>query len=183
MIFLEAGATYGKTLFMGLEPHQRSKVREELLHLLPSLTRGALNTFFSSPMASHAKKEEMLKAYLGQNVEPFLIRFLILLLQKDRWGDLPEVVQNFSKRVQEEEGILKATLTTSIPLDPENRHKLLGRLTDTFNKNLVLKEIVDPQLKGGAVLKVGNSIWDGSVKGQLKQLKERLLNTKLKVPS
>lgn len=183
MIFLEAGATYGKTLFMGLEPNKREKVRQQLLHLLPFLTEGALNTFFSSPIILHAKKEEILKAFLSNQVEPFLVCFLILLIQKGRWSDLPETAHYFSKRVQEEEGILKATLTTSVPLDPENRDKLLGRLTDTFHKNLALEEIVDPNLKGGAVLKVGNSLWDGSVKGQLSQLKERLLNTKLKVPT
>lgn len=183
MTFLEVAATWGKTLFIGIEPSQRERVRQQLLARLPTLSQDPLNAFFLSPVVPPEDKIAALKTYLDKTTPPFLEQFLILLLLKERWGDLPDIADYYSKLVQQEEGILTATLTTTIPLNAHNRKTLLERLTNTFHKNLALTEIVDPELKGGAILKVGNSLWDGSVRGQLAQLRERLLTAKLKAPT
>ena len=178
MIELEAGSRYGKTLFLGLKKEERRAALVDLEKILPNVMSEPLYTFFDSTIVPYEKKEAAFKSLFEGKVVPFLFRFLLFVIKKYRWTELPQILRSFSDRVQEEEGELSAKVTSAVPLDAEHRKVLLDRLKGTFHKELVLQENVDPKLLGGAILQVGNSLWDGSVIGKLNRMKALLLEVK-----
>ena len=76
----------------------------------------------------------------------------------------------------EQRGRLRVRATTATPLDPQQKTNLEASLRKMFRGEPVLETIVDPQLIGGLVLRVGDTVYDGSVQRQLEQMREQMIN-------
>jgi F-type H+-transporting ATPase subunit delta len=74
------------------------------------------------------------------------------------------------------EAVEDAEVITAIPLDNEDRLILAQRITDIFGKPVVLKPKVDPTIIGGIIIKVGDELIDGSVRGKLEALKKEVIS-------
>jgi len=129
--------------------------------------------FLRSPVINTQKKKSILTELFGKQLNATTFGFLLLLTTKNREAMLPEIIQQFYRLRDERAGIVQATVRTPIPLTKEQEKKLSTTLERIMKKKIRLQEILDPQVKGGARVQIGDTVWDGSVAHQLEVLRER----------
>ncbi len=107
--------------------------------------------------------------------EPAGVRaVLALLLERDRIAIVPAVAGAYDELVDRREGIVKAKITTPVPVDPRERAALLRRLEEASGKKIRATFAVDPALIGGAKVQVGDRLIDGSLQTQLDAMARQL---------
>src|SRR4029079_9856942 len=105
------------------------------------------------------------------------LRFLYLLIDKRREAVLPEVNRELRALSYAVRNILPVTPTVAMRLTPEERARLAETLGRRTGKTIELSEEIDPDLIGGVVLRLGDTIIDGSVAGQLRRLRQQLVGS------
>jgi F-type H+-transporting ATPase subunit delta len=110
--------------------------------------------------------------------QPKAIRSLLLLLeQRDRIALLPDIARAYGDLVDRRAGIVKAKITTAVPLDDGQRRAFVERLEKSSGHTLKATFAVDEALIGGAQIQLGDHLVDSSVRAQLNALRTRLAGT------
>jgi len=104
-----------------------------------------------------------------------LRRFLVLLAAKGRLDCLDEIEVAVQDKVNEIMNIRELAITTSAPISEKSREVITQALSEQLSAQIRLEENVDPDLWGGAVVQVGSTIYDGSLKGKIQRLREELV--------
>ncbi|GBD00319.1 ATP synthase subunit delta [bacterium HR18] len=133
-----------------------------------------LARIFESPVIPRDKKQKILERLLAGRVHPLTWRFLMLLIAKEREHLLPDVVRAYQVLQDEAQGIVEAHVRTAFPLDEAGAAPLQERLERLTGKRVRLRLTYDPGLIGGLVVRIGDTVYDGSVRHQLAILRERL---------
>lgn len=163
---------YAKALLSLLKGKQE---KEKALEKLKSAT--LLQKIMVNPSIDPKEKEDLLLKWLGK--DPFLRSFFMTLLKRRRWELLQDIIKSFESLNRKEEGILEAIIASAIPLDHETLKIVEKKLNALFSDGKVeIVEKVDPSLVGGIVIEVGSLRYDGSVKGRLLKLEEKLTRGK-----
>jgi F-type H+-transporting ATPase subunit delta len=103
------------------------------------------------------------------------VRNLILLLvRRGRIEQLPRVAAEFARRDDERNGLVHATATSAAPLGAEEIRAIAARLEQLTGARVGLETNVDPSILGGVVVRIGDRLIDGSVRGRLERLRGRL---------
>lgn len=135
----------------------------------------ALHRVLSNPAIPPSRKraavDELLKLV---SFAPPLARLLQLLADRDRLVLLPDLSQAFRERVMDFQQVVRAQVTTAVPLPPDKVSALQQGIAHATGRKVHLESSVDPSLIGGAVTRIGSTVYDGSVTTQLMKLKERL---------
>jgi F-type H+-transporting ATPase subunit delta len=136
-----------------------------------------LRILFSTPAISTAKKRAVL-ADLGARLElePLTRNFLNVVIQHDRMNLLGEIAAAFRTLLDERTGVAVAEVTTARPLDEAEKRELAGALAARTGRQVRLEFSLDPGLIGGVTARVGSTIYDGSVRGQLDRLRADLMS-------
>lgn len=110
--------------------------------------------------------------------QPKAIRAVLLLLeQRDRIAILPEIARAFGDLVDRRAGIVKAKITTAVPLEEAQRKAFVTRLESSTGKKINATFAVDAELIGGARVQLGDHLIDSSVRAQLAALRSQLAGT------
>lgn len=99
-----------------------------------------------------------------------------LLLRRGRIEELPRVAAEFRRLDDRRNGITHATATSAAPLTPDEVRALTQRLEQSTGGTIALDVQVDPSLLGGLVVRVGDRLIDGSVRGRLERLRNQLIS-------
>lgn len=145
------------------------KLLGESLDQTPDLAR-----FFRSPVISREKKKAIVEELFAARVSPLTHRFLQLLVDKERETLLGEVVEAYQALRDEERGIIEVEARTAHDLGAAERQKLSAAVERMTGKQPRLKVRREPSLMGGLVLRVGDTVYDGSVRHQLASLHEKM---------
>lgn len=129
---------------------------------------------FESPVIPREKKKQIIKALFSGRLQPLTVRFLALLVEKERENLLPAIVAAYRALQDEVQGIVEAHARTAFPLDEQGAEPLVKKLERMTGKKIRLRLQQDPSLIGGVVVRVGDTVYDGSVRQQLITLRERL---------
>ena len=151
---------------------------ENDLHGLADLWNGSeeVRTLIAHPKWSRARKKEILAGLLAGKADPLTIRFVELLVDNGRLGVIEQIATEYDHISDEHQQIMKATVTSFMPLNDRQRKKLAERLQGfTSRANIELEEKVDASLLGGVIVRLGSHVIDGSVSGRLRKMKERLV--------
>jgi F-type H+-transporting ATPase subunit delta len=100
--------------------------------------------------------------------------FALLLLERRRIGSLPAIARAYRELVDDKLGRVRATVTSATPLDPATQTAVQRALERRTGKRVVLSASTDPNLIGGIVARVGDQVFDGSLRTRLDSLKSRL---------
>jgi F-type H+-transporting ATPase subunit delta len=103
--------------------------------------------------------------------------FIAVLIDRHRLAALPEIARQFEAELDQRLGFAEAEVTTARELDGPEKAELEARLATVTGKKVRATYGRDPALLGGAIIKVGSTIYDGSVRGQLHRLKEQISNS------
>lgn len=130
---------------------------------------------FASPAFTSKLKEELLKGLIsGRDLSDTVNKFLFLLLQKNRLDELPRIISNYRELADELSGVVRGTVTSALPLEKERIDKLRAALEHGTGKKVLLQVEVDPTLIGGVVTRIGDRLFDGSIKTQLDRIQDIL---------
>lgn len=108
-------------------------------------------------------------------ISPIVSKLLVLLADRDRLALLPDIVRAYENRLMEHARIVRAELVTAVALPPERLESLKQGLALATGRDVQLESRVDPSIVGGAVARVGSTVYDGSVTTQLAKLKQQLM--------
>ncbi|MGX8718181.1 MAG: ATP synthase F1 subunit delta [Desulfovibrio sp.] len=134
-----------------------------------------LEEAFRNPVLSSGEKKKLVLSLLnvagGGEVEQ---RFCALLADKDRLPLLPDIAEDFGVLLDEEKGLSRGVVTTALELDGAHRDAIKAKLESQTGRSLALEYVVDPSIIGGIVLRVGDIVYDASLRAQLDNLRESI---------
>ncbi len=134
-----------------------------------------LRLLLSSPVVREGKKKAVFQELWERRISRTTMAFLMLLTHKQRERLLPEVIEEFRALRDRKLGVVGAEVRTAVPISASQEEDLAERLTRSTGKNVRLRTTVDPALKGGLVVRIGDTVVDASVRRQLERLRERFL--------
>jgi F-type H+-transporting ATPase subunit delta len=172
-------AQQARTLFdIADEASQAERVAGELewcaqVLRMPDVTRTLLN-----PVVPPDKKVEIVGALAdAASLSPMSAKLLAILATHDRLGDVEEMSSAFRQRLRERQNIVSAEVTTAVPLPSGAAQAIARRLSDVSGKQVEVGSRVDPSIIGGVVARIGSTVYDGSVSGQLTRMRQKLVES------
>jgi F-type H+-transporting ATPase subunit delta len=135
-----------------------------------------LREFFVNPAIPALQKVgllDKLNAKLGLQKE--LRNLIAVLIDNDRIGQVSEVVQAYRRLLQEQLGIRQAEIVTARALSDQERGALVAEIGKLAGSRVEASFKLDPAILGGTVVRIGSTVYDGSVRGRLERLKEALV--------
>jgi F-type H+-transporting ATPase subunit delta len=131
---------------------------------------------FSNPTIPYEQKSKVLASLIERvRLRPTTANFLQVLLRNQRLTELTEVNRRFSQVLDERSGVVSAEVTTARPVPESQQEALRAKLAAMTGKQVRLSFTTDEELIGGLVTRIGSTIYDGSVRTQLQQVKERMM--------
>jgi F-type H+-transporting ATPase subunit delta len=134
-----------------------------------------LSTILASPAVSAARKRLVIRR-IGEalGLERIILNFILVLSDHRRAAALPEMIDSFELLLDERLGFLRAEVRSASELTGEQRDRLSAELARLAGSQVRMRFAVDPELIGGVTATVGSRVYDGSVRGQLDTLRQRL---------
>jgi len=155
-------------------------VADEVLDQLGGFVDGLLSgspklvAAFSSPRIDEFEKGRVIDRLLGADCHPVLVNFLKIMARRGRLGYVAAVRTAAESLRDEMLGRIVAEVRTAVPLDASLRQLVLDRIAQSTQKEVRLVEVVDGRLVGGMVIRVGDTIFDGSVANQINKLSRKV---------
>jgi F-type H+-transporting ATPase subunit delta len=138
---------------------------------------GELRELLMNPSIEIAQKLKVVDAIAAKiGMFPQVRNFLAVILEHHRLGDLDEILAEYGEVADEHTGATEALITSARTLDADARKKLEAQITKLAGARVRASYTEDATLLGGAVVQIGSTIYDGSVRAQLQRLKHRLVN-------
>lgn len=171
----ELAQVYARSLFeVGREQGKLDVLREQLGQLADALgERRELATFFFSPYFSTKEKQEGLGRMLD-DADESLVNFANLLIENHRMPVIFRIRQEYDRLWDEENRVLPVEITSAIALDQATTENLGRTIGERAGRKVQLSARVDPDILGGIVVRVGNSILDASIRNRLEQLRRHV---------
>jgi F-type H+-transporting ATPase subunit delta len=171
----EIASVYARSLFeVAKEQKKLERVREQLGEFADALneTRELQVFFFSPYFSTQEKKDGLSKAVSG--TEAILTNFLELLIEKHRMPAIFRVRRELDELWQRENKLLPVEVTSAIELDKSTVKHIGDRIGEQTGQKIELSAKVEPDILGGIVVRVGNSIIDASIRARLEQLRKQV---------
>ncbi len=163
-----------------IERNESHRVLTELERFSATLRENPdLVEFFESPVVQVERKRDVLAAVLkGSDLLATTMNFLQLLLENYRLHRLEVMLHSFERELDARAGILSAEVTTARTMGGPEQERLREKLRTATGQEVRLKFATDPEVIGGVVTRIGSTVYDGSIRSQLAQLKQQLARAK-----
>ncbi len=139
-----------------------------------------LRIFMDSPQVRTEEKKELLQKVFGDKIEPVLLNFFHLLIDKHRIENIRDIGEVFADLVEAEQGYLRARVVTAITLPDDLAAALKGKLAAHSGKKIILEKKTDPAVIGGVCVTLGDKILDGTVATNLNLLRKALSQAQIR---
>lgn len=135
-----------------------------------------LGRTFTNPAIPAARKRAVVEQLLARSsgISPVVAKLLLLLAERDRLVLIPDIASAYETRLMDHAQVVRAEVTTAVPLGDDRIAALRHGLASATGRQVQLETRVDPSIIGGAVARLGSTVYDGSVTTQLQKVKERL---------
>jgi len=172
-----AAHRYAKALFgLAEDDHRHREVRDELGKLSSLFAESReLREALLTPLHPASDRKAALRQIADRiSVSPLVKNFLSYLIDQRRLIDFEAIAAAYGELADEAEGLLTAEVISASPLDDRRKDRLRRALSERTGREVRLEIEVDPALIGGAIAKVGDLVFDGSLRTQLGQLRANL---------
>jgi F-type H+-transporting ATPase subunit delta len=168
----------GALVDVALENKQADLIKQELAAFATMVRESPeLHAFLANPSIARAGKHaaiEQLVARMGASRT--LRNYLFVIVDQRRAGMLIEIEQAFSALLDARQGIMQATVTSAEDLTAGERAELDAALAKLTGRKVQAQFQTNPELIGGAMVRIGSTIYDGSVRAQLDRLRARMIS-------
>ena len=139
-----------------------------------TMRHAELRRLLQHPAIPFAEKERVLRAVLGLGVAPPAVNLLLLMVRRGRPGAVEPMIARFSELLRRQRGVALAQVRTALPLHDGQRADVAARLRAITGLQIEMDETVDPDLIGGIAVRIGDQLYDASVRSRLERLRARL---------
>jgi F-type H+-transporting ATPase subunit delta len=171
----ELAQVYARSLFeVATEQNKLDVLREQLAQFVDALKENReLEVFFFSPYFSTKEKQDGLQKLLD-GADEQLVNFFDLLIENHRMPVIFRIRREYDRLWEEKNRLLPVVLTSAVELDEKTIASLGERIGERTGCTVTLTKHVDPDILGGVVVRVGNSILDASIRNRLEQLRTQV---------
>jgi len=173
----QLGDVYAKALLgFGQQTGRPDALVDELEEVVGVISRvPRFRDVLESPRIPFSEKSQLLdKAFAGK-VDDSVLKFLKVVGSKNRFDCLPAITASARKMQDEQAGRVQAVLTSATEVDDATRDRIAERLSQVLGRSVRLKSGVDPTIVGGVVVRVGDTVYDGSIVNQLEQVRSKAI--------
>ena len=175
---LRTSATrYAKALLdVAIQESDPATIERDLASVANAVTEHAeLRRILTSPGTPASARVGVVAALAARAaVQPPVAKRLAMLAERGRRELLPVLLDVYRERLMEHRNVLRAEVTTAVPLSPERTSQLQQRLAAVTGRVVTMTTKVDSSLIGGVVTRIGSTVYDGSVATQLAKFRDRL---------
>ena len=143
-------------------------------HLLVSTPQ--IRKLLESPRISHLEKERILNKAFAEQMDTTLLNFLKVLSRHGRMDCLFAIEQSLRDQYNSMQNRVEVQLTSATPLDDETRSTITSQLTASLDQEVELVLEVNPELIGGTIVRIGDTVYDGSVAHRLARIRQETLD-------
>jgi len=163
---------------VALDNKQADQVKQELAAFATMVRESPdLHAFLSNPSIGRASKHAAIDQLVARmDASRTLRNYLFVIVDQRRAGMLLEIEQAVSALLDLRQGLTRVEVTSAADLTPPERAELDAVLAKLTGKNVQAQFHTDPALIGGAVVRIGSTIYDGSVRAQLHRLRARMIS-------
>jgi F-type H+-transporting ATPase subunit delta len=134
-----------------------------------------LRNFLASPAVPAEAKHRVIEKLLARVGGSKIVRnFLFVVVDHQRSHVLPEIIAGFQEVIRERQGITEAQISSAVELNAAQKKEMASTLERLTGKRVEANFLLDPGLLGGAVVRVGDTVYDGSLRSRLNELRARL---------
>jgi len=171
----ELAEVYSRALFEVAKEHDElDEIHEQIGQFADELdTNRDMQVFFFSPYFSTQEKEEGLDKVVS-DADPIFLNFLKLLIEKHRMPAVFRVRRTFDEMWRAENQLLPVEITSAVELDKSTVKQIGDRIGEQTDQKIEVSARVEPDILGGIVVRVGNSIIDASIRARLEQLRKQV---------
>jgi F-type H+-transporting ATPase subunit delta len=145
----------------------------DLERLRAALADEDLRTLVEHPAVAYADKERVVRRVVG-DVLPEALNLVLLMVRRGRPGAIGRMVEHFGALVRRHRGIALAEVRTAMPIEDAQRDAVIQRLHELTGDEIQINEVVDESLIGGITVRIGDLLYDASVRSRLERLRARL---------
>ncbi|MCH5250825.1 MAG: ATP synthase F1 subunit delta [Lachnospiraceae bacterium] len=174
--------TYGDALFeLAVEENKVDDLLAEIGQLKEILdTNDEFEKLMTHPKINKEEKLKVVTDVFKGRISDELLGFITIIVSKDRYQDIDDILEYFLTEVKKYKGIGVATVTTAVPLKEEQCKKIEQRLLDTTDfKSMEMHYKEDAALIGGMVIRIGDRVVDSSISTKLNELQKELLRVQI----
>ena len=174
--------TYGEALFeVAMEEQKADIFLEEASAILTTLEQNPqLDKLMKHPKISKQEKEQVFDNIFKGHISEEMLGFIKLVVNKERYNELPKIFRYLVDRIKEEKKIGVAYVTTAVELSEAKKQSVKARLLQTTQyKEMEMNYSVDESIIGGMVIRIKDRVVDSSVRTQLEEMKKQLLQIQL----
>jgi|TARA_R110000868_G_scaffold93538_1_gene258656 F-type H+-transporting ATPase subunit delta len=164
---------YAKALMaLGLEDGSYQRIGQDVASLANAIkASGELSSLLTNPVFPRDEREKIVLAILQRTgASKTVINFSKLLLDRERLNIVPDISRELSAMIDEKSGQIVAQVTSAVALNSVQQNELKTTLEGISGKKVLLETKEDPTLLGGLIAKVGDLVYDGSIRTQLQEL-------------
>lgn len=133
-----------------------------------------LTRLFESPVIPRDKKEAVARALFENRLSPITLRFIGLMIENQREDTIPAITTAYASFRDVQRGVVEAQARVASPLSATEETEIRSALERKTNKKVRLAVTVDPAIIGGIIVRVGDTVFDGSVRHSLDSLRDQL---------
>ncbi len=170
-----AARRYAEAAFeLGRREDSLDAWERDLATLRDTLREPQLRAVAQHPAIPYAAKERVLRSLLGERVGAEPLNLILLMIRRGRPRAVDPMVDRFEELLRRDRGISRAEVRSALALDDEQRAWLGSRLEALTGSRVEMEEHVDASLIGGVAIRVGDTLYDASVRSRLERLRTRL---------
>lgn len=165
---------YAKAMYeIAAEEGRTLEIEDELRSLAIVLNDDKLvKQFIDSPNISESEKWKVLAAGLEEKLSKPVISLAKLIIERGRVEILPELLNSYIKISSDALGLANATVYTTYPLNEQEKDNVATEFGSLLNKKIRVINEIDSELLGGMKVRIGDTLYDGSLAGKLKRLEK-----------
>lgn len=169
---------YGRAIYeIASEQNSLERTEQDLVMIVDAINGSKeLKDFLNHPILSGDVKKDTIKKLFADKVQPVVLQFCYVVMDKDRFDVFPMMVDYFVALAHEGLGVEEAVVTSALPLSKTQAEQLKDKLSEMTGRKIILKQKVDQALIGGFTVQVGDRLIDGSVARQLQTLKANMMH-------
>lgn len=173
---LKISRRYAKALMLlAKEENKVDAFRTNLTAVTRLLCESELESALINPVYTQTQRRGLLIAVLDKlQIEGSLYRFFIFLFDKERIGEIALIDETFQTMADVADGLVRAHISAAVPVEDDVAQKIADAVKQALGRKVVLEFQEDPALIGGIVARLGDYVYDGSVRTQVNNIREAL---------
>jgi F-type H+-transporting ATPase subunit delta len=141
--------------------------------LREAMGNGEFRAVLDHPGIDYPSKERIVRR-VGKALSAEALNLVLLMVRRGRPRQILPMVDHFAELLRRERGIARAEVRSALALGPKDEAEIVSRLREMVGSDIELRVTVDPELIGGIAVRIGDQLYDGTVRSRLERLRARL---------